>query len=429
MNPDKPSKHTGSAAAAFKLGGEHPFDYSAFVSRLVLDEPEFVGSTEHAEQLPVLFWLCDVLQPKVAVDVGASDPTMYFGLCQALAQLPIDSKSYIGAIRLDADADEDGARIRSWIEHQNTHFGSFSQVVGGAHDKLIELFPKRSVDLLVLHADNASRELLEQWRSDLWPRLSRRSVVLVDGLGSGSAEFMKSLPDSVLRFQFEHGTGFAVFAGGDSPPALFKHLCHQADTEDSRTTVASLFAQLGAACRQAEDLRRYLATQKGVELLESELATTHEALGLREARLVHREAQILELRDQLTWHREQLDEAQQEALAGSAEIQALRDQLKQAGKNLADARELESQLRSELQTSKEILDREVNLLASLQAKTSALGSELADARKARAKAEAKRNQANISAEVLRNQLNEIYGSRSWKITAPLRRVMRGLRGG
>lgn len=463
MTPNTAPATQPESTPAPELRAELPFDFTAFVSASVVMAPVYVESARAAEQLPVLFWLCEAVSPRTIVDIGAVDATAYFGLCQAADQLSLDTACYLGGVALEQDDAESQAKLPQWIEHQNDHHGNRSQIVGGNHGNLAEMLKKGSLDLLVLHAEGASIDQVRQWKADFLPKLSTHSAVFIDGLGNGSHELFDELAAMGPSFRFNHGTGFGVVAPGKSPPELIRYLEAQARDEKTAAAVSSLFQRLGLGCRQAADLARFEQVRGQLRSAADELSAAREHSGLQAARLVSREAEIFELRDRLDWHREELEGAQHKNIGSQTEINRLRDTVKshqdqaqKAGEELQKSREAatrQEQTSAELKAAQgqaeSIRETHIAEIAELtricegwRTKVASLDSQLGAAydnirrqRRVRHQVSAELKgrirklqedlrQAQDGAASWQKQVDDLLNSTSWRLTRPIR----GLKG-
>lgn len=412
------------------LRAELPLDLAAFVSPSTLMTPAYVDSPAAAEQLPFLCWLLDTIIPRVIVDVGAADATVHFGLCQAAEALTRDIRCHLGAVSLNPGDAHASATIRSWIEHQNKHHAARSQIIGGGTGNLSEVLQDTSVDILVLHAAGASPEQLQQWKAEFMPLLSPHSAVFIDGLGDGRHAFFDELASQGNGFRFQHGTGFGVVAGGEEPPRLLGYLATQAADAGNADALRSLFQRLGLGCRNEADQRALRSVRRKLRALAEDLSRAQEDVSLGASRLVAHEAEIVELRDRLDWHREQLEGAQRKSTALQTEGQETRGSLMQLQatletasraldaerKHAAALRESEGQARRSLQ--------EVESELALRTKAGKqIQDDLAICSDARRQQEQAAASIRQQARALRDELDLVYSSRSWKFTAPLRRAM------
>lgn len=435
MTPNANSKTQTELGPAVELRAELPFDFAAFISPSVLMAPAYVESPDAAEQLPVLFWLCEAVSPRIIVDVGAADATAYFGLCQTADQLSLDTTCYLGGVALDTDAVESRAKLAQWITQQNDHHGNRSQIIGGNHDNLTEILKKGSVDLLVLHAAGASIDQVRQWKADFLPKLSSHSAVFIDGLGSDSHELFDEFVTLGPSFRFNHGSGFGVVAAGTSPPELLRYLGAQATDEKVSGAVCSLFERLGLGCRQAVDQSHIEQLREQLCSVMGEIPNLREESGLLAARLVGRESEILELRERLGWYQEQADEVRRQLVGSQTQLRRLQEaneriagQLHESQTELMQSRKVGKRLQIDFDETRIQLGERRRRVKVLRDTNEQLKLQLKKARRSLAKSEEIQGQERRKSEALCGQLEDVHNSRSWKLTAPLRRLIRLLRG-
>lgn len=396
--------------------------------------PNYIESPPAAEQLPFLFWLSDALRPRVIVDFAATDATAYFGLCQAAGALSLDTHCYLGGLSIDIGRGPANAKVQRWIKHQKAHYGAHSQIVGGSANNVMEMLQAKSLDLLVLHAEGASSDLLQEWVSAFVPKLSPRSAIFVDGLGNRADDFFDGLMKEGLGFRFQHGSGFGVVATGSSPPELIRYLEAQAKDDTNAEVARALFQRLGLGCRHAFD-QKFIGDLHGqMRSAKEEISGLREELGLKSARVVGRESEIFELRDRLDWHREQLAKVQQKSLSAEMAIHKLRqlEESANAYKESKQALESASEQVRMLEADTTRMRRELRGAQSALINSSENEKRIrlvSSATKRRAQKLEKEKRA-LRKEVLRLQkaLEMLCQSRSWRLTAPLRKLMARLRG-
>lgn len=455
MTPASSKPPQAEPAPAPELHAELPLDLSAFISSAVVMAPGYVESPAAAEQLPFLFWLCEAVRPRTIVDLGAVDAAAYFGLCQAADTLSLNARCYLGGLSLDLEDEQGIARVQHWIEHQNTHHGARSQIIGGGPENAAEILTGKDLDLLVLHAEAASPEQLKSWATEFLPKCSPHCVVFIDGLGDGHHEFYEELAAMGPGLRFQHGTGFGVVAPGSSPPELMRYLDAQANQMPNAEVLRSLFQRLGLGCRNTADLRSIEHLRGQLKSVTQEISAAREDQGLKAARLVAREAEIFELRDRLDWHHEQLEEAQRK-LAGSqvethrlrAASERLQSEAEEAKRTSTQSQQAKDQLQAALEETRRVLDAKESEIGALRESSGHTQRQLRQARAALIKSmdAERRLQINLAASKskvqnerqnvrglrnkarkLREELDLVYSSRSWKVTAPLRRLITQLR--
>lgn len=394
---------------------ELPVDHAAFLTPSVVLTPEYLESGACAEQLPFLFWLIDATSPAVVVDIGTSDATSYFGLCQAADAARLDTTFFLGALAPAENSDESSRRITQWVDYQNRRHAARSQIIGGGTDELGKVVSERSVDLLVLHAEGNSFARLREGIAELRTKLSPRAIIFIDGLGKREHDLFNDLDLVAPEFRFTNGTGFSVACVESSPPTLMQYLTALAGDGERARGIRSLFQRLGLGCRQEAE-RRDLEQACGQLLtLEKELTDRREESGLQAARLAGRECEIEELQKRLDWFREELATAH--------------DTMETAQSSSAELRESLRQLASDLEAAKFQSRKGGRRVQSLREENAILASDLDVMRDALSRMKSDLTSEQEAFHSLRKEIESLYASRSWRATSPLRRLATLFRGG
>lgn len=446
-SPDNGSSPSPSARV---LRPESDLELSAFVTPAALAAPDHVESASLAEHLPFLFWLCDSARPGKIVEAGAPDPTLFFGLCQAIAQLPLDATCHLIGVRPPTTGGDGAERLRHWAGRLNRLYATFAHMAGGAPRKLAGRFDRNSIDLLVLHADPERTTQLREWYSELRPRLSARAIVLVHGTGDRPHPLEEEFRD-LPTFRFDHAGGLDVVLFGSSPPALAKYLLGQPDGKAKAVRV--LFERFGLASRHASDARRLARQDEEIDALERSTGELREELGRMAARLAGRDAAIGDLRDRLKWHREQAVETGKRSAGLEAQALGLRQEqeaLPAAWEQLQNAQAIGAKRQRALKEQVAELQRGIERAERMYRKEKAAARSLRKESDERMAADMKRRRSvkkqiveahrdleqvrrrydreKAATSSLRRELEEVHASRSWRLMAPLRRLAERVRG-
>lgn len=243
-------------------------------SRALFWQPRFVVGSDALHALPYLFWLVETLRPSRAVQIGIGDGVGYFGLCQAVDKLGLDT----ACIGLDWPA-RDKSAPAAIADHQASHYADISRILAedpaSAHRHI-----RGDVDLLILNTP-LTPALIETLRSHWQPLLSDRAVLVVPGaeLDSSDAQvraflagFVTGCP--VVELDIE-GPILTVLLGKDQPDRLTR----LAGLEMGRAGYAEarqVFSRLGTGLRQEQLAKfRTLEVKKArstLTELEAELA-------------------------------------------------------------------------------------------------------------------------------------------------------------
>ena len=102
------------------------------------------------EHIPFAFWMIEVLQPKVVVELGVHTGTSYFAFCQAVDRLNLDTVCYgIDTWKGDEHAGFYSEEIYSKVAGYNaSRYSKFSTLIRSTFDDAKNYFIDGSVDLL-----------------------------------------------------------------------------------------------------------------------------------------------------------------------------------------------------------------------------------------------------------------------------------------
>lgn len=195
------------------------------------------------EHVPFTFALIEALKPEIVVELGMQPSDFYWTACQAISALQLSSRFYfVGTVGRN-DESEDLNKLRHMYK-------SFSRVISLEHDKAIDMFADRSINVLSISGARTYDDVrgeLEIWME----KVSDKGVVLLPGISIRNEDFdLWRVWDEVSTrhpsCSFVHGHGLGVLAGGAEVPEQLSWLF---DAEE-RDRVARYFA--GAGKRVAE---------------------------------------------------------------------------------------------------------------------------------------------------------------------------------
>ena len=431
--------------------------------------------------LPFACWVVETARPGMLVELGTHHGASYLAFCQSVRHCALDTRCYaVDTWQGDEHSGHYGEEVYTHLREINrTHYAGFSSLMRMRFDQALPYFADGSIDLLHidgLHTYDAVREDFESWL----PKLSARGVVLFHdtlvrerdfGVWKLWAELLERYPG----FEFQHSHGLGVLLVGAEQPQALRDLAALRGTP-GEVPVLRLFEALGLRLRpdatpplstRIEDVARMVSTLRGdVE------AANHQRL-----EMIRREAEERVQREALTWREEALEIARAEAgrtrtelvaamqvrieqeverrysqasAATEAELQALRSQADAAAAERdAEVRRLREQLdaaQTDARALRSLLEAARNQAQSLADEAHALRLDeerersereaaLDAAQKATLNAQqaldamrAERMQAEHQRDLLGARLDEIESSTSWKLTAPVRRLLTRLRG-
>ncbi len=335
--------------------------------------------------VPFAHWVVGQLRPRSIVELGAHNGVSYAAFCEAVLRFRLDTRALaVDTWQGDRHAGFYGDEVFDDLSRfHDARYGGFSSLMRMTFDAALAYVPDGSVDLL--HIDG--RHHYEDVRHDFesWtPKLSPRAVVLFHDTNVREREFgVWRLWSELTRlhpsFEFLHGHGLGVLAVGAELDGTIAALCRLEDAE-AVNSLRERFALLG---------ERWIATR--------DLARLRQA-----ASAIHQELQ-----------RVQGDLAQTKAWAATAQTEVNR--LFPAYEGL---QETHRSVRANLARARyDVAAREREL------------SEARDAGEvlARARAELASSREAVMAMLTRAEAAEsavaaMRASRSWKVTAPLRRL-------
>jgi hypothetical protein len=366
-------------------------------SRVLFWQPRFVVGSDALHALPYLFWLVETLRPARAVQIGIGDGVSYFGLCQAVDKLGLETM----CLGLDWPALDKMGRDKpapaAIADHQASHYPDISRILAEdpatAHRHL-----RGGMDLLVINTP-LTPALIDTLRKHWQPLLSDSAVLVVLGADLASADaqvrdflagFVTGCPVVELDIG---GPILTVLLGKDQPDRLTR----LAALEPGRPGYAEarqVFARLGTGLRQEQLAKfRTLEVKKAKATLTEMEAEAEDHKARLEATRAERDTALeaeadtaafaASLQARLFDHDQALA-AQAAALAAShtAELEALRAKFTQdlgasEEKRIAHWRSLTSQTdarnAAELQLSQltTALDKAKTALAAAQAEAKA----------------------------------------------------------
>lgn len=365
--------------------------------RTLFWRPRFLADEPALDHLPLLFWLVDALAPACIVDLGTRQGTAHLAFCQAVDKLGLEARCLaIGAwpqgipaalARQSGDFYEDVSRLQR---------GAVTEAVSLAGDLQIDIL---HVDLQAVAAAADPEVLLGPWL----PRMTDHGVILLQGtagLDAAGREALRRLTGRWPSVTFDQGTGLTLLVVGEAPTERLARLVALQPGMPGHSTVHQIFRRLGRALRLECTADPAAATAE----------TDWEPVPV--AQPVPQTAELAELRQALEAERatnRRLREDQARALSGLTMAQAqAQDEIARLQAEAADLRRA-AQSASEASNPSEEADRLRAEIARLQAEV---------------------DQQRARADAFEQHSHALQASTSWKVTAPMRRlVMMARRGG
>jgi predicted O-methyltransferase YrrM len=383
------------------------------------------------EHAPFGFWLIDALRPHSIVELGTYSGYSFAVFCQAVQTLNLDCRCY-GVEHREGDARTGsyGEEIfRAINDHIETHYKSFSSLIRSNFDQARAHFADGSIDLLHIdgcHSYKAALEDFMSWRS----RLSKSGVVLfhhtnVCQQGFGVARLWQELARDHKHFEFVHGLGLGVLGAGETFPAPLEYLFGSTRQPQVASQIRLAYSQLSSiislrvqcgdpAQFRQRDLEHAKTSARLAEMeLELRRQSTRQAYltalaSMREAEVTNRDQIIEHLQKERDSVAAEIDNRVQEI----EHLQAERDSIAA----IASSRKAEIEhLQKERDSVAAEIHNRVQEIEHLQAERDSIAA-IASSREA-------------EIERLQAERQRLLNSTSWRITAPLRSVIRVLRHG
>lgn len=258
-----------------RLGG-------GFVTPAMFWTPDRVDTSPRSEHVPLLFWLIDALRPFTVVELTEAVAAPYLAYCQAVSLLRLPTRCYAISGRA-----AQGGRSDEIAAYHDARYAQFSQLLHVPAEQVFERFEDGTVDLLSIDATEGGA--LARRRHVWLPKLSRRAIVLVHGIGdpaseTGALELWQALSGEYPHFEFVQGAGLGILGVGEHLPPALQHLFSLDAVAPRALEVREIFARLGgsvglqAELAEAQRLLQTALDSDQVAKLETALSAAKDAL-------------------------------------------------------------------------------------------------------------------------------------------------------
>lgn len=207
--------------------------------------PNWLGHT------PFAFWLVGALRPRILVELGVHTGNSYCAFLQGVKARKLETRCFgIDHWRGDDPTGLYGDEIyRELRAHHDPLHGSFSTLLRRTFDEALPYFSDGSIDLLHIDGFHTYEAVANDFRSWL-PRMSARGVVLlhdtnVRDRGFGIWRFWEELAPRYPTFELPHSDGLGVAYVGSEPLSGALEALFAAKTDAEINRVRGYFARLG----------------------------------------------------------------------------------------------------------------------------------------------------------------------------------------
>ncbi|WP_265501166.1 hypothetical protein [Paracoccus beibuensis] len=265
----------------------------------VLPSEALFWTPRHQEQdrasghVPFLFWLADAVRPSTLLQIGLKDPSGYFALCQAAERLELGTLCF-------------GVAQGTSLPPVDASYASFSVVRPGGLTEL-EIPDATPIDLLVIQ-EHLDAELAAQIADLVLPRLSDRAVILI----SDPQKAVPSALDLILGDQVHSTTlftmeqdlpGCMLVLWGRQQPTHLRTLVHQKPGMAGWLSANKVFSTLGKgllATRQLGAMSQQLSlSQERLEQAEAASAPASRTAATQEQCIQTLTDEVADLRQSL----------------------------------------------------------------------------------------------------------------------------------
>ncbi len=328
-------------------------DLSTALSPASFWVPDYFGQSAWTEHAPFAFWLIDALRPTSLVELGTHYGYSYLAFCQAIERISSNTSAYaVDTWAGDEHAGFYDASVYDTVLSENRRYAAFSRMIRATFEDASTYFGEHTIDLLHIDGRHYYDDVKEDF--EIWlPKLTENAIVLfhdtnVRERGFGVWKFFSELGSRYRTFNFFHGNGLGVLAIGKVPDALESLFSASKDgCKQIRNTYAALGGLLVAK-------RQLVAKGEAIDALLVDGAVLGVDSAESLARLADWDSQIQRVRARL----EHLH-----VLAAAADPQPLIKATADVAKATSEVRELSANV-SELKAK---LDDSQDRLASLQA--------------------------------------------------------------
>lgn len=402
--------------------------YTSLFGQSVFWRPRYVVQSPLLETLPYLFWLMETIRPVKVVQIGLKDGLIFMALCQAAERLGVQGE--VLGIGLESENPTLETRQTRFLAQHQSAYSHFSRCLS-ASDALAHSEDLRA-DLLVLHAPIDAAETDELVQACL-ERLSRRGVILLCQTDVSQGDGAKLRARLISRGRggivgpSSPGRGkLDVILDGESQPERLLSLCEETGEESLRMIARQFFGILGeglSAVAEADALREAKALGlRAFEQAQDEIGQLQVALAESQERAAQNNEQLLQAHQDVA-------ELTRRHNGDVYRLEALQMKVEEARQSLAVAPATLSLVTGPDKGMQDQLAREMAQVQALMAENKAMAEQLAKAQTDKTKLESElvkareaTRRAGDQAKLLKQRIDALIHSTSWRITRPMRSI-------
>ncbi len=345
--------------------------------------------------IPFSFWLIAQTEPRILVELGTHTGNSYFAFCQAVLANRLSTRCYaVDTWEGDEQAGYYGEEVYAEVSHYNDqHYAAFSRLIRSTFASAVNSFADGSIDLLHidgLHSYEAVKEDFETWR----PKLSDRSIVLLHDTnvkqeGFGVWRLWQELSEQYPYVHFEHAKGLGVLFVGIEHPAGIEMIFLKEDKARSTLRIKNFFTALGRSLEldtENKDLRKVIKEYgQTVDQRDESIANLIRQVSAKKMELSSLERQLSEKDQEISVKVQEISAKDQEISVKYQEISAKDQQISAKDQQIFAKEKEVAVLIKAHSTLQQLLTEEQETILRLT-----------------------------------QERNVLLGSRSWRLTRPLR---------
>ena len=427
------------------------------------------------EHVPFAFWLVDVLRPSTVVELGTHNGVSYSAICQAVKSLGLPTRCYaVDTWKGDAHASFYPEEIyRNFAAFHDRRYSAFSRLVRSTFDEALPHFEDRSIDLLHVdgyHAYDAVRHDFESW----FPKLSPNAVILfhdtnVRENNFGVYRLWSEIASGRLHFNFQHGHGLGVLGLGHNYSNALRVFFDANIDSGLGSSVREIFASLGRSARVVESDRQIANLNQAVVERDGQIANLNQVVVKRDGQIdslnhavAERDGQVANLNRAIVKHDGQIANLNQAVVKRDGQIDSLNQAVVERDGQIANLNQVVVKRDGQVANLNRAVVKHDGQIANLNQVVVKRNGQIANLNQAVVKRDgqidslnqavvkrdgqiANLNQAVVKRDgqianlrdkaayiviekdreicTVQQELDQILHSRSWRVTAPLRKVV------